>query len=54
MGEIPKFGDKNYSAAQRIQQMLVLNNKVNMQLRLLHSARQENAALTYKVKLGHS
>lgn len=46
---LPTFGDKQQSPAHRIQQMLVLNNKVKFSLRLLHAAQQEHATLTHRI-----
>ncbi|KAK7105045.1 hypothetical protein V1264_019668 [Littorina saxatilis] len=45
----PALGDKQQSPAQRVQQMLVLNTKLKMSLRLLHSSQHEYATLTHRI-----
>lgn len=43
------FPGKKYTPAQRVQQLLMLNHKLRMSLRLLHASQQEYATLTYKI-----
>ena len=47
--EAPWFGNGEYSVAEHVQQMLLLNTKLRMNLRLLHSAQQECSTLTHRV-----
>nr|KAG5712909.1 hypothetical protein BaRGS_007506 [Batillaria attramentaria] len=48
-GDHPPFTDKKYTPAQRVQQLLMLNHKLRMKIRLLHAAQQEHATLTHKI-----